>query len=101
MDEKGSVYFWIFLCKWKKQNDVGIIKCAIVSMRARVKVRVKDRRDLKIKKIPVPKGDSHIEPPNGMGLMPIHEFTMGLIAPKGQGKTTTIVNLLEIYSKYL
>lgn len=57
-------------------------------------------RDLSIKKIPVPKGDSHIEPPNGMGLMPVHEFTMGLIAPKGSGKTTTIVNLLEIYSKY-
>jgi len=32
--------------------------------------------------------------------MPIHEFTMGLIAPKGSGKTTTIINLLEIYSGY-
>lgn len=30
-------------------------------------------------------------------MLPKHEFTMGFIAPKGQGKTTTIINLLEFY----
>ncbi len=58
------------------------------------------RHGLEIKKVPTPKGDEHIPPPHGERLMPVHEFTMGLIAPKGSGKTTTIVNLLEIYRGY-
>lgn len=58
------------------------------------------RNGLEVLKVPVPKGDDHIPPPHGMGLMPIHEFTMGLIAPKGKGKTTTIINMLEIYRGY-
>ena len=55
---------------------------------------------LEIIPIPVPKGSEHPHPPYGNGLLPIHEFTMGLIAPKGKGKTTTIINLLEFYSGY-
>ena len=58
------------------------------------------RKDLKVKAIPVPEGSDHPEPPHGMGLLPIHEFTMGLIAPKGKGKTTTIINLLDFYKGY-
>lgn len=56
------------------------------------------RSSLLIKPIPVPDGSEHPPPPNE--LLPIHEFTMGLIAPKGKGKTTTIINLLEFYSGY-
>jgi len=58
------------------------------------------KSDLSIQKIPVPKEEQHIPPPGGNGMMPVHEFTMGLIAPKGSGKTTTLVNLLEIYAGY-
>jgi hypothetical protein len=64
------------------------------------KPKKRARNDLSIKKVPVPKGDEHPHPPNGAGIMPVHEFTMGLIAPKGSGKTTTLVNLLEIYAGY-
>jgi|WetSurMetagenome_2_1015567.scaffolds.fasta_scaffold00451_14 hypothetical protein len=33
-------------------------------------------------------------------VLPQHEFTLGIISPKGAGKTTLIVNLLEFYKKY-
>jgi hypothetical protein len=55
---------------------------------------------LEVVKIPTPKGSNHPEPPHGEGLLPIHEFTMGLIAPKNKGKTTTIINLLDLYKGY-
>lgn len=50
-----------------------------------------------ISEVPVPDVD-HPEPPFDM--LPKHEFTMGLIAPKGSGKTTTMINLIEIYKGY-
>lgn len=43
-------------------------------------------------------GQSHPDPP--FEQLPIHEFTMSLIAPKGCGKTTTIANLLDFYRGY-
>ncbi len=54
--------------------------------------------DLAIKPVPVPPGYDHPEPPNPV--LPKHEFTMGLIAPKGAGKTTLIANLLYFYKGY-
>ena len=39
--------------------------------------RKRETNKLEIRKIPVPKGDAHIPPPGGMGIMPVHEFTMG------------------------
>lgn len=61
---------------------------------------VKRKRDgvLKIKPIPVPFGYQHPDPSNPV--LPTHEFTMGIIAPKGSGKTTLIANLLEFYKGY-
>ena len=53
---------------------------------------------LKIKPIPVPKG--HIHPPVPNDVLPQHEFTLGIIAPKGSGKTTTICNVLNFYKDY-
>lgn len=53
---------------------------------------------LKIKPVPVPSSYNHPEPPNE--ILPKHEFTMGIIAPKGAGKTTLIANLLYFYRKY-
>lgn len=57
-----------------------------------------------VKPIPVSSED-HPESPNIA--LPKHEFTMGLIgifgfilAPKGRGKTTLIINLLKFYQKY-
>lgn len=50
-----------------------------------------------VKAIPVP-NESHPKPP--FEALPKHEFSMGLIAPKGCGKTTTICNLLLFYKKY-
>lgn len=55
-------------------------------------------KDLKVKPIPVPKHIMHPPPPHDV--LPKHEFTMGIIAPKGAGKTTTICNLLMFYKKY-
>lgn len=52
---------------------------------------------LKILPVPVSKID-HPPPPNQ--ILPKHEFTMGLIAPKGAGKTTTMCNLLHFYRGY-
>ena len=51
-----------------------------------------------VKAIPVPIANSHPPPPNDV--LPKHEFTMGLIAPKGSGKTTLIANLLNFYKGY-
>jgi len=53
---------------------------------------------LKIKAIPTPKGSDH--KPCKYPELPQHEFTLGIIAPKGSGKTTTIINLLRMYKGY-
>lgn len=51
-----------------------------------------------VKPIPVPLGYKHPAP--AYDALPTHEFTMGLIAPKGAGKTTVICNLLNFYKGY-
>jgi hypothetical protein len=53
--------------------------------------------NVEIKPVPVPNED---HPPPFNDVLPKHEFTMGLIAPKGAGKTTVICNLLKFYKKY-
>lgn len=53
---------------------------------------------LKILPIPVPSGCDHPNPTYPQ--LPKHEFTMGIIAPKGAGKTTIICNLLKFYKEY-
>lgn len=53
---------------------------------------------LKVEPIPVPRG--YIHPPAPDEILPRHEFTLGLIAPKGSGKTTLIANLLKFYKGY-
>lgn len=58
---------------------------------------MKADRILKIKEIPTPK-EGHPNPPNEV--LSKHEFSMGIIAPKGSGKTTLICNLLMFYKKY-
>lgn len=55
-------------------------------------------KTLVVKPIPVPAQYKH--PPPSADVLPVHEFTMGLIAPKGAGKTTTIINLLNFYKGY-
>ena len=54
--------------------------------------------DLNIVPIPIPAG--YIHPPVPDPVLMQHEFTLGVIAPKGSGKTTTIVNLLRMYKGY-
>lgn len=51
-----------------------------------------------VKPVPVPKHSNHPPPPDEV--LPKHEFTMGIIAPKGSGKTTVIANLLNFYKGY-
>jgi hypothetical protein len=63
-------------------------------------IHMKRSRPLEVVPVPTPKGSEHEPAPHGEGLLPIHEFTMGLIAPKGKGKTTTIINMLEFYRGY-
>jgi hypothetical protein len=55
-------------------------------------------KPLIVKPVPVPSQYKHPLPANDV--LPTHEFTMGLIAPKGAGKTTTICNLLNFYRNY-
>lgn len=55
-------------------------------------------KPLTVKPIPVPAAYKH--PPPLHDVLPTHEFTLGLIAPKGAGKTTTIINLLKFYKGY-
>lgn len=55
-------------------------------------------KPLVVKPVPVPSQYKHPLPANDV--LPTHEFTMGLIAPKGAGKTTTICNLLNFYRNY-
>ncbi|KAJ3176003.1 hypothetical protein HDU85_007835 [Gaertneriomyces sp. JEL0708] len=57
-------------------------------------------RPLKIRPVPVPVTSQHPPIPVGAEVLPRHEFTAGLIAPKGSGKTTLICNLLDFYSGY-
>lgn len=51
-------------------------------------------RDLTVQAIPVSSID-HPDPPSD--ILPRHEFTIGLIAPKGSGKTTVLIRLLDFY----
>ena len=53
---------------------------------------------LQIKEIPVPTGCDHPSPPST--ILPKHEFTMGIIAPKGQGKTTLMINFILFYKNF-
>ena len=53
---------------------------------------------MKVLPVPVPKNCAHPDPP--LPILPKHEFTLGIIAPKGAGKTTLIVNLLYWYRGY-
>lgn len=55
-------------------------------------------KTLQIKPVPVPPGCDHPKSPHMC--LPKHEFSMGLIAPKGSGKTTLIINLLQFYKGY-
>lgn len=55
-------------------------------------------KPLIVSPIPVPSQYKHPAPPYEQ--LPTHEFTMGLIAPKGAGKTTVICNLLHFYKNY-
>lgn len=51
-----------------------------------------------VKAIPTPLGCEHPEPPHDV--LAKHEFSMGIIAPKGSGKTTLICNMLGFYKGY-
>ena len=57
-------------------------------------MKIKQRKNLKVDPIPVSSID-HPDPPSD--ILPRHEFTIGLIAPKGSGKTTTLIRLLDFY----
>lgn len=52
---------------------------------------------IKVLPIPVPSAD---HPLPKYEQLPKHEFTMGLIAPKGAGKTTVMCRLLDFYRGY-
>lgn len=58
---------------------------------------IKKPQALKVRPVPVPSID-HPEPISSQLMK--HEFTLGLIAPKGCGKTTVICNLLAFYKDY-
>ncbi len=55
-------------------------------------------KSLRVKAIPIPVGNKHEPVPHD--LLPEHEATYGIIAPKGSGKTTLLCNLLSFYKGY-
>ncbi len=55
-------------------------------------------KKLVVKQIPIPAECDHPEAPNNVLMK--HEFSMGIIAPKGAGKTTLICNMLMMYKDY-
>jgi hypothetical protein len=55
-------------------------------------------KSLPIEPVPIPTTARHDQAP--YDVLPNHEFSMGLIAPKGAGKTTLICNLLNFYKGY-
>lgn len=57
----------------------------------------KSSKPLKVLPVPVPNID-HPDPPHEALMR--HEFTVGLIAPKGAGKTTMMINWLQFYKGY-
>ena len=59
---------------------------------------VGDFMALPVRPVPVPLTAQHDESPHDV--LPNHEFSMGLIAPKGAGKTTLICNLLNYFKGY-
>lgn len=59
---------------------------------------MKNSKRIKLFEIPVDKSLRHPDPPSIV--LPRHEFTMGIVAPKGSGKTTLICNLLHQYKEY-
>ncbi|KAI8994309.1 hypothetical protein BC832DRAFT_537596 [Gaertneriomyces semiglobifer] len=59
-----------------------------------------NRQELQVRPIPLPVTAHHPPPPIGDDVLPYHEFTAGLIAPKGSGKTTLICNILKFYQGY-
>lgn len=56
------------------------------------------KNKLNVTAIPIPPGAAHPSPPDPR--LPKHEFSMGFIAPKGSGKTTTLINLTNFYKGY-
>lgn len=63
-----------------------------------MKERQAQYNPLTVLPVPVPKGYEHPDAP--FPALPKHEFSMGLIAPKGSGKTTLIANMLYWYRGY-
>jgi hypothetical protein len=55
-------------------------------------------KPLQVKEVPVELGARHPDTPSE--ILPNHEFSMALIAPKGSGKTTLLCNLLNFYKGY-
>lgn len=55
------------------------------------------KNPLQVVEVPVPNED-HPDAP--YDCLPKHEYTIGLIAPKGCGKTTLICNWLRMYAGY-
>lgn len=52
---------------------------------------------LKVKEIKEPTGATH--PPPVSEILPTHEFSLLLVAPRGQGKTTLLLNMLSDFYK--
>ena len=70
----------------------------IMTKRKRKALKTTSFKPLFVKEIPVDESNVHPPPPNVV--LPKHEFSFGLIAPKGSGKTTMILNFLDYYEGY-
>lgn len=61
--------------------------------------RKREEKKLQVRAIPIPVGAQHPNVPHP-DILPQHEFTMAVVAPKGSGKTTWICNMLDYYQGY-
>lgn len=46
--------------------------------------KTKKKTDLVVRPVPIPPGAQHPGPPRGEGILPEHEHTLAIIAPKGR-----------------
>jgi hypothetical protein len=74
-------------------------KASVAKPRSRKGSGSSKNRPLAIRPVPVPV-NAHHPPVPFREVLPQHEFSIGIVAPKGSGKTTLIINLLDMYAGY-
>ncbi len=87
----------------KAQTALGRESRAFFSSQISKGTKKDSTNELKVLPVPVEQEEHPPYPnlnPQSLERFPVHEFTMGLISPKGCGKTTLIANILKWTANY-